>query len=81
MAYEKITIMCKEREHGEMEYVGDGEYMCPVCGDVFYDPDFDDNDDDGERISVYDAADIWMSNGKDEDSMFGYTREELEDAL
>ena len=29
----------------------------------------------------YDAALIWMSNGKDEDYTFGYTEEELEDAL
>ena len=34
-----------------------------------------------EYISAYDAALIWMSNGKDEDYMFGYTEEELEDAL
>lgn len=42
----------------------------------------DDDDDDGEeRLSVYDAALIWASNGKDEDYTFGYTEEELEDAL
>lgn len=34
-----------------------------------------------ESLSVWDAADIWLSSGKDEDSMFGYTREELEEAL
>ena len=37
--------------------------------------------EDSERISVWDAADIWASSGKDEDYMFGYTREELEEAL
>lgn len=37
--------------------------------------------DDGERISVDDAAQIWASHGKDEDYMFGYTEDELEDAL
>jgi hypothetical protein len=31
-------------------------------------------------LSVYDAADIWLSSGKDEDQMFGYTREQLEAA-
>ncbi len=41
----------------------------------------DDDDDDGESLSVYDAALIWVSNGKDEDYMFGYTKEELEDVL
>lgn len=30
------------------------------------------NDEDGsEIISVWDAADIWRSHGKDEDYMFG----------
>ena len=31
-------------------------------------------------ISVYEAADIWLSSGKDEDQMFGFTREQLEAA-
>lgn len=39
------------------------------------------NENDSECLSVYDAALIWMSNGKDEDYTFGYTEEELEDAL
>ena len=37
-------------------------------------------DGDGS-LSVYDAALIWASNGKDEDYMFGYSEDELEDAL
>ena len=41
----------------------------------------DIDDDDSERLSVYDAALIWLSNGKDEDYTFGFTEEELEDAL
>ena len=40
--------------------------------------DDDDTDDDSESLSVYV---IWASHGKDEDYMFGYTEEELEDAL
>ena len=36
---------------------------------------------DSESISVYDAAQIWLSNGKDEDYTFGYSEEELENAL
>ena len=40
-----------------------------------------DEDDESESLSVYDAALIWMSNGKDEDYTFGYSEEELEDAL
>ena len=31
----------------------------------------------GRWLSVWDAADIWLSNGMDEDYMFGYTEEEL----
>ena len=42
---------------------------------------WDDDDDEGESLSVYDAALIWMSNGKDEDYTFGYSEEELEEAL
>lgn len=34
-----------------------------------------------ESLSVWDAADIWMSNGFDEDYMFGYSEDELKDAL
>lgn len=41
----------------------------------------DDEDYGGESLSVYDAALIWASNGKDEDYTFGYTTAELEDAL
>ena len=52
----------------------DGEsYTCEWC-DLEY-------DDEDENISVYEAAEIWLSNGKDEDYMFGYSKEELEDAL
>ena len=49
-----------------------------------YEPVIDDDeeeDEDGERLSVWDAAEIWASNGKDEDYMFGYSREDLENAL
>lgn len=45
--------------------------------------ELDDDDElgDGETIDVYYAAQIWASNGKDEDYTFGYTEEELEEAL
>ncbi len=45
-----------------------------------YDNEYDDVNDE-DMISVYDAALIWASNGKDEDYTFGYSEEELEDAL
>ena len=41
----------------------------------------DEEYESDETLSVWDAAEIWASNGKDEDYMFGYTEEELEDAL
>lgn len=48
--------------------------------------DIEDDEDDedyesDETLSVWDAAEICASNGKDEDYMFGYTEEELENAL
>lgn len=57
-------------------YVYSGMY-CEKCG---YGLD-DDEETEEAFLSVYDAALIWASNGKDEDYMFGYTEEELEDAL
>ena len=55
--------------------VWDGaSYICDRCAS-----DVDDLDED--VLSVDDAALIWASNGKDEDEMFGYSREELEETL
>lgn len=51
-------------------------YVLPsIYDDCDYDPE------ELENISVYEAADIWLSSGKDEDYMFGYTEDELNDAL
>ena len=44
-------------------------------------PDDDDEECEDESLNVYDAAQIWASHGKDEDYMFGYTEEQLEEAL
>lgn len=93
--FRKIAKTASDWE-SENAWDGD-EYMeCPRCGEPMTKKykfsdwwcdnchaglDDDDDEDNGERLSVWDAADIWMSNGKDEDYMFGYTREELEDAL
>lgn len=68
---------CGSEMHRRYSYSG---WWCDTCHNSPY-GECDDDDGEGESISVYDAADIWMSNGKDEDYMFGYTREELEDAL
>ncbi len=57
----------------------DGEtYYCDNCAAM---AEVDEDDDDDEGLSVYDAALIWASNGKDEDYTFGYSEDELEDAL
>lgn len=47
----------------------------------FSDDIWADDQDSGETLSVWDAAEIWASNGKDEDYMFGYSEYELENAL
>jgi len=39
--------------------------------------DHDDDGSTGESLSVWDAADIWLSNGMDEDHTFGYAEDEL----
>ena len=53
---------------------------CENCRYGLEDDDEDDYESD-ESLSVYDAALIWQSNGKDEDYTFGYSEDELEDAL
>lgn len=45
----------------------DGEtYECKYCASRYDEDDVDDE----ESLSVYDAALIWASNGKDEDYIF-----------
>lgn len=44
-------------------------------GDAYY--AMPDDDDDDESLSVWDAADIWLSHGMDEDYTFGYDEDEL----
>lgn len=39
-----------------------------------------DDEDTSESIDASDASFIWMSHGKDEDYMFGYSEDELENA-
>ena len=39
-----------------------------------------DDDEGSESLSVHDAADIWLSNGMDEDYTFGYSDSELRSA-
>ena len=66
----------------QLEKVDSRAWDCPDCGTEFL------KGEDGklsicghhsvdERLSVWDAADIYLSKGCDEDYMFGYTHEEL----
>lgn len=67
---------CGHRMRRDRDMLGywDGEtYICDYCAG--------NDDSDDESLSVYEAAEIWLSNGKDEDYTFGYTEEELEEAL
>ncbi len=48
--------------------------------DEFMNSDDDDDEDDTERLSVSDAADIWLSNGCDEEYTFGYSEKQLRKA-
>lgn len=54
------------------------DMYCSACN---YGLDDDDTGDESETLSVSDAAQIWASNGKDEDYTFGYSEEELEAEL
>lgn len=78
-AYTGETPACPNcRTSLTKRYVYSGMY-CENCRYGLEDDD--DVDDDGESLSVYDAALIWQSNGMDEDYMFGYSEDELRDAL
>ena len=57
----------------------EGVYCADCAANKLLDSLNEEEDDD--RPDVYDAALIWLSNGKDEDYRYGYTEEELEDAL
>ncbi len=48
--------------------------------DSDYEDEYEEDEDD-EEIDVYTAAENWLASGRDEDYMFGYTEEELENAL
>lgn len=63
-------------------YDGDGYWRCNHCNRTFLEGYDEDGEplDTSEALSVHDAAVIWRSHGKDEDYMFGYSEEELENA-
>lgn len=66
---------------GGEKVVREAECRC-TCGFYHNDGDAyyampDDDDDDNESLSVWDAADIWLSHGMDEDYTFGCDEDEL----
>ena len=49
--------------------------------DIGNQKNYDYDDDDSESLNVWDATDIWLSNGIDWNYMFWYTEEKLRLAL
>lgn len=72
-----------ENEIDESEVITESEYQRHMdekyARSPYDDDDYDDEED--EKLSIFEAALIWASNGKDEDYTFGYSEEDLEDAL
>lgn len=71
-------------ECGELNYIDESSVLSEEEYNDFQDSEYDSyndyvNNDSSEALSVSDAALIWRSHGKDEDYMFGYSEEELED--
>lgn len=73
---------------GQLEQTDPRSWNCLDCGAELYRGNDGEisvvgyNDtNDGEGLSVWDAADIYLSRGFDEDYRFGYTHEELMKAL
>ena len=70
---------CGRRLRRDKDILGywDGEsYICDWCAGYDY-----DEDDSSETLDVEDAALIWQSHGEDEDYTFGYSEDELREAL
>ena len=62
----------------EMNYIGNKEWECTNCHTIYENDGIEyEDEDDGERLSVWDAAAIWRSHGNDEEYMFDYSEEEL----
>ena len=68
---------CGNEMHRRYSY---SDWWCDTCHAGPYDDEDEEGNTDDESLSVYDAADIWVSSGRDEDYTFDYTEEELERA-
>ena len=81
-----MTWVC-DKCYGEMEYEHEeknyNRVHCPRCGETWYVDDNDEyiNENYSNNSDIYDIALAWASHGKDEEYTFGYSEEELEEAL
>lgn len=78
-AYEGDTPPCPRCGTSLTKRYVFSEMYCDNCKYGLDDVEHDDQSD--ESLSVYEAANIRASNGKDEDYTFGYSEAELEAAL
>ncbi|MFF2053499.1 hypothetical protein ACFVU2_17995 [Leifsonia sp. NPDC058194] len=72
------------RTYQDSTGIGVTECRCMIGADHLDDGSVVDSADDegaADGLSVWDAAEIWASRGKDEDDTFGFSAEELEQAL
>lgn len=63
--------------HGRQDASGEWHQCRCMVGQDHDQNGWYEDDDSDESLSVSDAADIWRSNGMDEDYMFGYSDDEL----
>ena len=72
---------------GRTEQTAPRSWDCLDCGAELYKANNGEivvvgyRTDESEKLSVWDAADIYFSNGCDEDYSFGYTHDELTKAF
>lgn len=78
-AYEGGTPPCPRCGTSLTKRYEFSEMYCDSCKYGLDDDEHDDQSD--ESLSVYEAASIWASNGKDDDYTFGYSEAELDAAL
>lgn len=71
-------LMREEEERDTYEQVYHVQYYGPDDHDD-YDDEFDDDTDDGEYMDIYEARELYIGSGMDEDYTFGYTEDELDD--
>ncbi len=72
-----VAVACLSSQRSDEE----NENAYDEDDDNFDSDSYDDDDDYGEALNIWDAADIYLSSGFDEDYRFGYTHEELIEAL